>query len=322
MIDKASFIIILFHNSHIMFTQIRRFYVKASIVIPTVKDLPFLGSLFAAAHQFDLSKPVSVLKFSSSDSKYASIEQLIGALKAKRNDTNVWLMAHSSWGKSLAPAFASSIGTLTISDVVYIGDQGDLLKRPTYAGNALQAIRRNKIDSHSSLVLTIRCSAFEPIEDLQVEDETFVLDNDSSIKLIDESITGTSRPDLGAAEIVIAGGRALQSTDNFRILERLADVFGSQRVALGASRAAVDAGYAPNEWQVGQTGRIVAPKLYIAVGISGAIQHVAGMKDSACIVAINKDADAPIFKVADYGLAGDLFKITPELTQKLSTKNK
>ncbi|MBM4899453.1 electron transfer flavoprotein subunit alpha/FixB family protein [Vibrio parahaemolyticus] len=217
----------------------------------------------------------------------------------------------SSKGKDLAPRIAAKCGVGQISDIVQVVDDKTFI-RPIYAGNAFA-----KVTSNDSLrVVTVRASAFDPVAcNSQVDIEHQQTSTQSPVvELVAIDKTVSERPELTAAEIVISGGRGVGSKENFELIEKVADKLGA---AIGASRAAVDAGFVANDLQVGQTGKIVAPKLYIAVGISGAIQHLAGMKESKVIVAINKDPDSPIFEVADYGLVGDLFDILPQLAEQL-----
>ena len=214
-------------------------------------------------------------------------------------------------GKNVAPRLAALLDVMVISDITGVVGP-DTFERPIYAGNALQTVQ----SSDPKKVVTVRPASFAATgEQAPAPIETATGPASPGLSSwVEDKVAASDRPDLTSARIVVSGGRGVGSEENFALIARLADKLGA---AVGASRAAVDSGYAPNDWQVGQTGKVVAPELYIAVGISGAIQHLAGMKDSKVIVAINKDEEAPIFQVADDGLVGDLFTLVPELEQKL-----
>ena len=253
----------------------------------------------------DLSK---VLMADSAQYGHALAEEMASIVASVAPGYGHIIAATTTSSKNYMPRVAAMLDVAQISDIISV-EKPDTFKRPIYAGNAIATVQ--SVDSVK--VLTVRGTAFDPvpaeggnasIEPVGVTEEVGVSE------WVKEDVVELERPELTAASIIISGGRGMQNGENFSLLESVADKLGA---AIGASRAAVDAGFVPNDMQVGQTGKIVAPDLYIAVGISGAIQHLAGMKDSKVIVAINKDEDAPIFQVADYGLVADLFKAVPEM---------
>jgi electron transfer flavoprotein alpha subunit len=232
------------------------------------------------------------------------------ALSIAKQYTHV-LAPATAYGKNILPRVAACLDVGQISEITKV-DALDTFERPIYAGNAIATVQ--SIDPIK--VITVRATGFDAAAaggSAAIEKIDAVADSGKS-SFVSRELAKSDRPELTAAKVIVSGGRGIGSAENFKILEPLADKLGA---AMGASRAAVDAGYVPNDWQVGQTGKIVAPQLYIAVGISGAIQHLAGMKDSKTIVAINKDAEAPIFSVADYGLVADLFEAVPALVKEL-----
>jgi electron transfer flavoprotein alpha subunit len=243
-----------------------------------------------------------------------ALAENVAPLVAKLMDGyDAFLVPATTNGKNIAPRVAALLDVMQISDILSV-ESADTFTRPIYAGNAIATVQ----SSDAKKVISVRGTAFEKASPEggsgTVEAVSGAADAGVSI-YVGSEIAKSERPELTSAKIIVSGGRALQNSENFHsVIEPLADKLGA---GVGASRAAVDAGYVPNDYQVGQTGKIVAPEVYIAIGISGAIQHLAGMKDSKTIIAINKDEDAPIFQVADIGLVGDLFKIVPELTEKL-----
>ena len=268
-----------------------------------------------AAEAAQLAGVAKVLLADAPALEHGLAEPLAALMVSLAGPYDALVAAATTTGKNVMPRVAALLDVMQVSDVIEVLAP-DTFRRPIYAGNALQTVR----SGDAKKVLTVRISAFPAAAaggNAPVEAVTAAADPGVSA-FLQESVAASERPELAAAKIIISGGRALGSKEKFmEVMLPLADKLGA---AVGASRAAVDAGYAPNDWQVGQTGKIVAPELYIACGISGAIQHLAGMKDSKVIVAINKDAEAPIFQVADYGLVGDLFQILPELTAELDKR--
>ena len=248
------------------------------------------------------------------DSAYENqlAESTANLIKLISSDYSHILAPATTFGKNVLPRLSALLDVQQISEITEVVSE-DTFKRPIYAGSCIATVK----SSDAVKVITVRATAFDPVDASggSASVESISADGVSDLSsFVNEEIAQSDRPELTAASIVISGGRGMQSGDNFHLLETIADKLGA---AVGASRAAVDAGFVPNDYQVGLTGKIVAPDLYIAVGISGAIQHLAGMKDSKVIVAINKDEDAPIFQVADYGLVADLFNALPELAEQL-----
>lgn len=271
-----------------------------------------LGNAPEAAKQAaDLQGVAKVIHATSPHFAEALAENVAPFVAGLAKDYAAIVQAATTTGKDVLPRVAALLDVAMLSDVIRIESPTQFV-RPIYAGNILATVESNE----PVKVLTVRVTAFDAVDkggNAAIEDVADGADAGLS-RFVSKTQTESSRPDLTAARVVVSGGRGLGSKDNFTLLDSIADKLNA---AIGASRAAVDAGYVPNDYQVGQTGKVVAPELYIAVGISGAIQHLAGMKDSKVIVAINKDENAPIFEIADYGLVGDLFTILPELEKQL-----
>ena len=268
------------------------------------------GAAQAAAQIVGVAK---VLHADDAGFAHALAENVAAQVLAVAGSYSHVLFAATASGKNIAPRVAAKLDVAQISDISKV-DSPDTFERPIYAGNAIATVQ----SSDAVKVITVRTTGFDPASATggsAAVEAIAVATGAGKSSFVGSEIAANDRPELTAAKIIVSGGRALGSEDKFNeVMIPLADKLGA---AVGASRAAVDAGYAPNDWQVGQTGKIVAPQLYIAAGISGAIQHLAGMKDSKVIVAINKDPEAPIFGVADYGLEADLFEAVPELTKSL-----
>jgi electron transfer flavoprotein alpha subunit len=269
------------------------------------------NSAAAATEAAAIAGVTKVLHADNAAYEHQLAENIAALVTELGKDYSHILAAATTTGKNFLPRVAAMLDVAQISDVIAI-ESADTFVRPIYAGNAIATVK----SADAIKVLTVRPAAFREAQtgnNAPVETLTAVHDAGIS-SFVTQELTKSERPELTAARVVISGGRGMQNGENFALLNGIADKLGA---AIGASRAAVDAGFVPNDMQVGQTGKIVAPELYIAVGISGAIQHLAGMKDSKVIVAINKDAEAPIFQIADYGLVADLFTVLPELEQQL-----
>ena len=283
---------------------------KLGDVVALVAGQGAQGAADAAAKIAGVSKVLLADDAAYGHALAENVAPLIAELMANHD---AFVAPATTTGKNIAPRVAALLDVMQISEVLSV-ESADTFTRPIYAGNAIATVK----SSDAKKVLTIRGTAFEKAatEGGSATVEAVSGKGDTGLSsFVGSEIAKSERPELTSAKIIVSGGRALASGENFTsIIEPLADKLGA---GVGASRAAVDAGYVPNDYQVGQTGKIVAPEVYIAIGISGAIQHLAGMKDSKVIIAINKDEDAPIFQVADVGLVGDLFKIVPELTEKL-----
>lgn len=307
-----SILVIAEHNNEALKSETHK-AVTAAAAMGGEIDLLVAGSGCGAAAEeaAKLSGVKQVLVADNAAYEYQLAENLSALVAEIGKEYSHIVAAATTTGKNFMPRVAALLDVAQISDIIAV-ESADTFKRPIYAGNAIATVQT----SDSIKVITVRTAAFDAAG-TDGSAATVTLDtvtDAGTSKFVKEELTKSERPELTAASVVISGGRGMQNGDNFKMLEPIADKLGA---AIGASRAAVDAGFVPNDMQVGQTGKIVAPDLYIAVGISGAIQHLAGMKDSKVIVAINKDEEAPIFQVADYGLVADLFEAVPELESKL-----
>ena len=305
-------LIIAEHNNHSLKSETHKVVQAASQIGGDITMLVAGFNCAAVAAEAATINGVSKVLLADNTAYQHQLAENIAALVAELgNGYSHILTAATTTGKNFLPRVAAMLDVAQISDVIAV-ESADTFVRPIYAGNAIATVQ----SADRIKVLTVRPAAFRAAETgNSAAIETLSAAHDAGVStFISEELTKSERPELTAARVVISGGRGMGSAENFSVLNPLADKLNA---AIGASRAAVDAGYAPNDWQVGQTGKIVAPQLYMAFGISGAIQHLAGMKDSKVIVAVNKDPEAPIFGVADYGLVGDLFDVVPQLTEKL-----
>jgi electron transfer flavoprotein alpha subunit len=305
--------LVLLDHEHGAIKQPARSAVAAAGKLGEVHVLVVGADVGAAATAAAALPGVSkVLKAQHAAYAHALAEPIAALLVSLAPGYSHILSASTATGKNVMPRLAALLDVQPISDIASVED-ADTFVRPIYAGNALSTVK----SSDRIKVITVRAASFDPVAaeggSAAIEDVP-VSELPGNSRFVSAELSKSERPELTAARVVISGGRGMQNGENFHLIEPIADKLGA---AVGASRAAVDAGFVPNDYQVGQTGKIVAPDLYVAVGISGAIQHLAGMKDSKVIVAINKDADAPIFQVADYGLVADLFTALPELKAEL-----
>lgn len=306
-------LVLVEHDNHTL-------YPATLNALSAVEAFPFNVTAVIVGYQCQaVAQQVAALKgvhevwvFDNAVYEHPVCSQWIALLKDKAADFKVIAAAATTFGKNILPGLAAQWGVAQISDVTKIID-AETFEHPIYAGNAIECVK--SLDE--KIVMTVRTTAFNPVKATQVACPIHTMDlhvEQSGTRFIEQAQHVSTRPALTSAKIVVSGGRGLQSAEQFKLIETLADALGA---AVGASRAAVDAGYVSNDCQVGQTGQVVAPELYIAIGISGAVQHLAGMKDSKVIVVINKDEEAPIFQIADYGLVGNLFELVPQFIEQL-----
>jgi electron transfer flavoprotein alpha subunit len=308
-----SILVLAEHNNEILKEATKKAITAASKIGNPVHVLVAGADCANAANDAASTEGVEkVLHAENSQYKNMLSEPISELLIDLMSEYDYLVSAATTNGKNILPRVAAKLDVSQISEIISVIN-GKTFQRPIYAGNAIATVE----SSTDKNVITIRTTAFETAKDSKstAEISTIAIEKNPGLsEFVEEKVSGGERPELTSAGTIVSGGRGMQSGDNFKLLESVADKLGA---AVGASRAAVDAGFVPNEYQVGQTGKVVAPELYIAVGISGAIQHLAGMKDSKVIVAINKDDEAPIFEVADYGLVADLFDAVPDLDKEL-----
>ena len=308
-----SILVLAEHNNEILKEATKKAITAASKIASPVHVLVAGIDCANAANDAASTEGVEkVLLAENSQYKNMLSEPISELLMDLMSEYDYLVSAATTNGKNILPRVAAKLDVSQISEIIGVIN-GKTFQRPIYAGNAIATVE----SSTDKNVITIRTTAFETAKESKstAEISSIVIEKNPGLsEFVEEKVSGGERPELTSAGTIVSGGRGMQSGDNFKLLESVADKLGA---AVGASRAAVDAGFVPNEYQVGQTGKVVAPELYIAVGISGAIQHLAGMKDSKVIVAINKDDEAPIFEVADYGLVADLFDAVPDLDKEL-----